>query len=130
MVGASPGSLQLEDSHFLTAPPPVSDEVRQQLEARDKTARTRRSHDIMTEATTPHIASPDIHIDDERQKIVMYFHGLEDAGRQVTQVALWLGALVPKPGVNLNRFHGVTVRYQWNGWPIRLDIRNRGVNCN
>jgi hypothetical protein len=83
-----PGSLQLEDSHFLSAPPAVSDTVRQQLEARDHMARTCRSHDIMTEATTPHIASPDVHVDHGRQHIAMYYHGLEDVGKQVTRVAL------------------------------------------
>jgi hypothetical protein len=83
-----PGSLHLEASLFLTEPPAVSDELRQQLEARDKTARTRRSHDSITEATTPHIASPDVHVDPTRRKIVMYYHGLEDVGKQVTRVAL------------------------------------------
>lgn len=83
-----PGSLQLEESHFLTTPPVVSDDMRQQLEASDKIARTRRSHDVITEATTPHIASPDVRIDHEAQRIVMYFHGLEDLAQQVTRVAL------------------------------------------
>jgi hypothetical protein len=83
-----PGSLQLEDSLFLTEPPKVSEAVRQELETRDKTARTRRSHDAITEATTPHIASPDVHVDQTCRKIVMYYHGLEDVGRQVTRVAL------------------------------------------
>ena len=83
-----PGSLQLEDSRFLTAPPAVSDEVRQELETRDRTATTKRSHDIITEATTPHIASPDVHVDHVREKIVMYYHGLENVGRQVTRVAV------------------------------------------
>ena len=88
-----PGSLQLEDSHFLTEPPHVSDEMRAQLEARDKTSRTRRSHDIITEATTPHIASPDVHVDPVSQQVVMYFHGLEDVGRQVTRVAVSSGGV-------------------------------------
>lgn len=83
-----PGSLQLADSCFLTEPPVVSEEVRRQLEARDQMARTRRSHDAITEATTPHIASPDVHVDQARHKIVMYYHGLEAVGRQVTRVAL------------------------------------------
>jgi hypothetical protein len=83
-----PGSLQLEASHFLTEPPPVSDAMRAQLEARDKTARARRSHDIITEATTPHIASPDVHVDPVSHQVVMYFHGLEDVARQVTRVAV------------------------------------------
>ena len=46
------------------------------------------SHDMLSELTTPHIASPDVQVDEQRQQIVMYFHGLEDVGRQVTRVAL------------------------------------------
>ena len=45
------------------------------------------SHDIVYEATTPHIASPDVHVDDARQRIRMYFHGLEGVATQVTRVA-------------------------------------------
>ena len=83
-----PGSLHLAESHFPTQPLHVSDEMRAQLEARDKSARTRRSHDAITEATTPHIASPDVHVDSTSQQVVMYFHGLEDVARQVTRVAV------------------------------------------
>ena len=83
-----PGSLQLEDSRFLTEPPEVSEAKRQEIETRAKATTARRSHDAITEATTPHIASPDLHIDAERKKIVMYFHGLEEVGYQATRVAL------------------------------------------
>ena len=50
-------------------------------------------HDILTELTTPHIASSDVHADTVDEAIVMYFHGLEGLegleglGRQVTRVA-------------------------------------------
>lgn len=44
-------------------------------------------HTIVYEATTPHIASPDVHVDDARQRIRMYFHGLEEVATQVTRVA-------------------------------------------
>jgi len=84
----APGSLQLADSHFLTAPPPVSDALRTKLLARHEASGEKRPHDPITEATTPHIASPDVHVDHDRRKIVMYFHGLEEAGRQATRVAL------------------------------------------
>lgn len=84
----APGSVQLAESCFLTAPPPVSDALRAELEARHKASGEKRPHDPVTEATTPHIASPDVHVDHERRKIVMYFHGLEAAGRQATRVAL------------------------------------------
>jgi hypothetical protein len=45
------------------------------------------SHDVRTEATTPHIASPDVHIDEANRRIVMYFHGLDGVSRQVSRVA-------------------------------------------
>ena len=45
------------------------------------------SHDLLTEVTTPHIASPDVRVDHVNQRVVMYFHGLEDVGRQVSRVA-------------------------------------------
>jgi hypothetical protein len=45
------------------------------------------SHDVLAEITTPHIASPDVHVDEVRRRIVMYFHGLEAVGTQVTRVA-------------------------------------------
>ena len=41
----------------------------------------------MQELTTPHIASPDVHVDDAGRRIVMYFHGLERFAHQVTRVA-------------------------------------------
>jgi hypothetical protein len=45
------------------------------------------SHGQLSEITTPHIASPDVHIDPNQHRIVMYYHGLEDVGTQVTRVA-------------------------------------------
>ena len=44
-------------------------------------------HDLETELTTPHIASPDVHVDSASQTIVMYYHGLESLGLQVTRMA-------------------------------------------
>jgi hypothetical protein len=45
------------------------------------------SHDLLSEITTPHIASPDVHVDAPGRRIVMYFHGLEAVGTRVTRVA-------------------------------------------
>ena len=78
----APGSLQLEQSHFLTAPPDVSPAMRDRL-----AARAAPGTDFLREATTPHIASPDVHVDDAAQLIVMYYHGLEGPGLQVSRVA-------------------------------------------
>lgn len=35
----------------------------------------------------PHIASPDLHVDDEAHQICMYFHGMLESGEQMTRVA-------------------------------------------
>ena len=78
-----PGSLQIADSYFLTTPPEVPTEEEERLRALP----SRLGHDRFIEATTPHIASPDVHIDDENRRIVMYFHGLEGVSRQRSRVA-------------------------------------------
>ena len=82
-----PGSLQLEESHFLARRPTVSDEERERFEARFKARGSTISHDVLNEITAPHIASPDVHVDDENRRIVMYYHGLEGVARQVSRVA-------------------------------------------
>ena len=84
------GSLQLSQSHFATEPPEATAE---QVDAFMKRARSMGlnvdgiGHDLVRELTWPHIASPDVHVDDENSRIVMYFHGLESVGKQVTRVA-------------------------------------------
>ena len=45
------------------------------------------SHDLALEFTLPHIASPDVHVDNENQKIIMYYHGLEGPAFQHSRVA-------------------------------------------
>lgn len=85
-----PGALQLEDSHFLTDEPEVSEErVKQTLAyMRDVLGHKGRSDEQMLEdLAVPHIASPDVHVDDENKRIVMYFHGLDAFASQVSRVA-------------------------------------------
>jgi hypothetical protein len=82
-----PGSLQLGQSRFLTEPPEVTPEEFAKFEERWKQSGIRMSHDLLSEITTPHIASPDVHADPEGRRIVMYFHGLDAVGTQVTRVA-------------------------------------------
>ena len=82
-----PGSLQIADSHFLTEPPVLSAEELARLSAARAASGARISHDVLTEATTPHIASPDVHVDDINRRIVMYFHGLDGVSRQASRVA-------------------------------------------
>jgi hypothetical protein len=78
-----PGSLHLEQTPFPHEPPPVP---RAMLEAAEKRF-AQLGHSAQLELSTPHIASPDVHVDDANRRIVMYYHGLEAAGRQVSRVA-------------------------------------------
>ena len=80
-----PGSLQLAESLFPTEPPEVSPELLARVE--ERFLGRNLSHDALHEMTAVHIASPDVHVDDETRIIVMYFHGLEGPGVQVTRVA-------------------------------------------
>ena len=82
-----PGSLHLAQSRFLTEPPvPTAAELKV-FEARYRARGAAISHDVLAEITTPHIASPDVLIDPENKRIVMYFHGPEAVGEQVTRAA-------------------------------------------
>ena len=94
-----PGSLHLRESGFLTRPPVPTAEERATFEARYRAAAI--SHDVLEEITTPHIASPDVHVDEVGRRIVMYFHGLEAVGHQVTRVATSLDGIdfVARPEV-------------------------------
>ena len=83
-----PGSLQLEQTPFPNEPPPVSPEAVRRAEARQRESGMKIGHDIAHEMTAPHIASPDVHVRDADRQIVMYYHGLEAAGRQVSRVAV------------------------------------------
>jgi hypothetical protein len=82
-----PGSLQLAQSHFLTEPPVPSAGELAAFEARYRERGAAISRNVLSEITTPHIASPDVHVDPVGRQIVMYFHGLEGVGSQVTRVA-------------------------------------------
>jgi hypothetical protein len=84
----APGSLQLADSTLITEPPAASPEQLDELEARYvHHLGAARAAVVLIDATTPHIASPDVHVDEERQQVVMYFHGLARLGVQLTKVA-------------------------------------------
>lgn len=81
-----PGSLQLKDSMFPTEPPEPNPGEEIDYKGGGSVP-GKRAHSAHTEASTPHIASPDVHINDDEQCIVMYFHGLESYGKQATRVA-------------------------------------------
>ena len=84
-----PGSLHLKDSLFPTEPPPVpADGGAAATASRSASMPGKLSHDFTVEATTTHIASPDVHVNENEQNIVMYFHGLEAFAKQSTRVAV------------------------------------------
>jgi hypothetical protein len=82
-----PGSLQLADSGFPTDPPPVPPGALAKVRALLARTGVELPHDLESELTWPHIASPDVHVDSRERRIVMYFHGLERFAQQATRVA-------------------------------------------
>jgi hypothetical protein len=82
--------LRIEHSYFAPAPPPISDEQLAELTAARRGVSglgSPVSHDLALEFTLPHIASPDVHVDDKNQRIIMYYHGLEGPAFQHSRVA-------------------------------------------
>ena len=82
-----PGSLQLAESHFPTEAPDAPPEAVERIRTAARRSGLELPHDIAHDLTTPHIASPDVHVDDANRRIAMYFHGLEGFARQVARVA-------------------------------------------
>lgn len=84
----APGTLQLEGSHFLEGEPALSDEFRERQDKMraDGIPDERVAH-ALEDWVTPHIASPDVIVDEDRRQIRMYFHGLNGLGSQVSRVA-------------------------------------------
>ena len=86
------GSLALEDSRFpllrLARPATPDAGPPARVVAGRAPPGTPGVPDPDEDASVPHIASPDVHVDHERRRIVMYYHGLERYGTQLTRVAL------------------------------------------
>jgi hypothetical protein len=109
-----PGSLQLGESHFPAEPLEATEA---QVDA--ALARIRATgfnidglgHDLAKEMTWPHIASPDVHVDDENGRIVMYFHGLESLSNQKTRVA------TSRDGIHFEVRPEILGRNYWRAFP-------------
>tara|TARA_B100002051_G_scaffold5338_1_gene4544 strand:+ start:543 stop:1565 length:1023 start_codon:yes stop_codon:yes gene_type:complete len=101
------GTLQLKNSYFLTEKPQIPDDFDiGALGIRD----AHKDHiehipKKIDDLTIPHIASPDVHIDDQNKRFVMYFHGLDEFGLQKTRVA------ESKDGINFKAKEKIV------GWP-------------
>ena len=74
----APGALRLEDSSFPTTPP-TREQAHPQLQG---------LLDADLERLYPHIASPDLMVDEVRHEMRMYYHGRLEDGTQMTRVAV------------------------------------------
>lgn len=109
-----PGALRLEDSGF----PTRSSEL-------DPPERLRES--VATGDLRPHIASPDVHVDQARRQIVMHYHGLEIDCTQTTRRAVSGNGLEfrdPQPTgadfyARVFEWQGVTYAATLAGWLYR-----------
>ncbi|MHC4800323.1 MAG: glycoside hydrolase family protein [Planctomycetota bacterium] len=95
-----PGALQLEKSYFLTESPEIPKRV---VKERFDKPRAPNVPSVWDDLTYPHIASPDVHVLDDKKEIRMYYHGLEKFARQVSRVA------VSKDGISFTAQEGVVV---------------------
>ena len=83
------GTLQLEESLFPTTSSKQTLKIAQDPSYKGP------------DESTPHIASPDVHVLDDKQEIRMYYHGLLKKGRQMTRVARSKDGIhfVPEPDI-------------------------------
>jgi hypothetical protein len=87
-----PGALSLADSRFLTEAPaiPAGSSHASLVGTRPGMApeHTPGVTSALADATCPHIASPDVHVDHAPRRIRMYLHGLTGFQTQRTRVAV------------------------------------------
>jgi len=102
------GALKLEESKFLTEMPEFPENAQ---EIADKFNRPTPHPDqidhipsTLDDMTIPHIASPDVHIDNENKRIIMYYHGLNSFCSQVTRVA------TSNDGINFSALEKIVAR--------------------
>lgn len=83
-----PGALRLEDSGFPTEPFKLPDDWKLGTTLSNfAPAGTPGIPLVAEDATIPHIASPDVHVDESRRQVIMYYHGLDSVGTQKTRIA-------------------------------------------
>ncbi|WP_293379281.1 hypothetical protein [Phenylobacterium sp. SCN 70-31] len=97
----APGSLDLAQSGFPTVRQSGSPEAEAKLLQGAGPNRappgTPGIPSPLDDATLPHIASPDVHVDHERRRIVMYHHGLSAFTQQRTRVAISMDGVSFRP---------------------------------
>lgn len=119
-----PGSLRLEDTPFPNEPPEAPPQLLRSAQERMRASGVRLAHSVATELTTPHIASPDAHVDDANRRIVLYYHGLQAAGRQVSRVAVSRDGVAFKSGSEiLGRTYMRVFRYRGASYALAMPGR-------
>jgi hypothetical protein len=119
-----PGSLRLPESLFATEPPAYSEEQARQVRDTLAARGVRFPHDPILDMTVPHIASPDVHVDDADGRIRMYYHGLERFAEQVTRVAVSADGLHFEA---LPEVHGPSYfrAFEHDGWTVAMAMPGR-----
>ena len=110
------GTLHLKESHFLINEPDIPDDF-DLAELGPRDAHPDQIPHIppkISDLTHPHIASPDVHINEDSQLVIMYYHGLDEFGLQKTRVA------VSSDGINF------IARKQIVGWPYFKHFSYKG----
>ncbi len=108
-----PGALNIKDTAFPHDPPSFTEKQMADYLARAKIAGLdlEQFPDLAQEMTTPHVASPDVHVDEKNKRIVMYYHGLESFAQQVTRVA------TSTDGINFTSGKEILGRTYWRAFP-------------
>jgi hypothetical protein len=118
----TPGSLQFSQSGLpanLVGTPEALARIREAASRRDP-EQYAGIPSAMDDATLPHVASPDVHVDEAGKQIVMYYHGLAEFGVQRTRAAL------SKDGVNFEAVAGPTLGpaymrlFDYGGWTYAM----------
>jgi len=113
------GALHVRDSGFATVPPAGGKIaavkglwtrmsatefwtlLRVGLAARKASREMKEQGMTVSGEEKPHVASPDVIVDDEKREIRMYYHGLLDDGVQATRVAVSGDGIRFKPGAEV-----------------------------
>ena len=83
-----PGALHLDQSGFPVEDIELDDATFEHIEQRYREAiGDAMPEDIRVDLVATHVASPDVHVDHDAGRIVMYFHGLVELADQRTRVA-------------------------------------------
>jgi len=108
-----PGALNIRDTPFPHDPPPFTDQQMADYKTRAKAIGldVEQFPDLAKEMTTPHVASPDVHVDEANKRIVMYYHGLESFAQQVTRVA------TSTDGIHFTSGQEILGRTYWRAFP-------------